>query len=473
MPRKEGERERALQYCKSQFLTEEGIIEVFQQIDKEQDGYLSEREISQALKDLNIRLTDQQMARLFKHLRSGQKTQKISLEQFTMFVQRRQKLLAEVFIELDIRKDGVLEYKELKHALHKIGICPNKGEAKLLIEELDSNNDGKVEFREFCNLFLLCHEVNVENIFETWRQSVDLGIDKGDTYSMPSDRNVSAWKILLAGGVAGAISRTSTAPFDRLKVLLQAGGKVNGVQIVGIVSGLKAIYHEGGVLAFFKGNGTNVLKIAPESAVKFFAYERLKLIVAKDPEHLTGGERFIAGAMAGIVAQTTIYPLEVTKTRLAIAPVGVYRGIYDCLYKVYKNEGPKALFRGLGASLSGIIPYAGVDLSVFFTLKEAWVVRNPDQSPGVAILLLMGATSSFCGQITAYPLQLVRTRLQAQGMPGTKAEYTGIANCFVKVYRQGGVLGFYRGITPNFMKAIPAISISYVVYEKMREILKA
>lgn len=58
-------------------------------------------------------------------------------------------------------------------------------------------------------------------------------------------------------------------------------------------------------------------------------------------------------------------------------------------------------------------------------------------------------------------------------MPGTRAEYKNMADCFVQVYRKGGVLGFYRGITPNFMKSIPAISISYVVYEKMREILKA
>lgn len=45
-------------------------------------------------------------------------------------------------------------------------------------------------------------------------------------------------------------------------------------------------------------------------------------------------------------------------------------------------------------------------------------------------------------------------------------------DCFKQVYTEGGLLGFYRGITPNFMKAIPAISISYVVYEKAREYLK-
>merc|ERR1712137_1072536 len=98
--------------------------------------------------------------------------------------------------------------------------------------------------------------------------------------------------------------------------------------------------------------------------------------------------------------------------------------------------------------------------------------RNPDQTPGVVTLLAMGAASSTCGQITAYPLQLVRTRLQAQGIPGTPDKYSGMTDCFRKVYRERGIRGFYRGIAPNFMKAIPAISISYVVYEKPRHVLR-
>lgn len=68
---------------------------------------------------------------------------------------------------------------------------------------------------------------------------MDAAIDKGEAvYSQPpSNATEPAWKILVAGGISGAISRTSTAPFDRLKVLLQAGGKVNGVEVSGIISG--------------------------------------------------------------------------------------------------------------------------------------------------------------------------------------------------------------------------------------------
>jgi solute carrier family 25 phosphate transporter 23/24/25/41 len=116
---------------------------------------------------------------------------------------------------------------------------------------------------------------------------------------------------------------------------------------------------EEGWRSFFKGNGTNVLKIAPETAVKFWAYERLKQLVPKDPEHPTVAERcgslsvlqflffrLVSGSAAGVASQSLIYPLEITKTRLAIATKGEYTGIRQCLGSILRNEGAAALFKG-------------------------------------------------------------------------------------------------------------------------------
>jgi len=77
------------------------------------------------------------------------------------------------------------------------------------------------------------------------------------------------------------VSRTCTAPFDRLKVfLITRPPELGGVPTAGRQSAFKItasavgrIYAEGGVLAFWTGNGLSVAKIFPESAIKFFAYE--------------------------------------------------------------------------------------------------------------------------------------------------------------------------------------------------------
>jgi len=170
-----------------------------------------------------------------------------------------------------------------------------------------------------------------------------------------------------------------------------------------------------------------------------------------------------------MISQSVIYPLEITKTRLAL---GSYNGMFDCIRKIVVQEGFSSLYKGLTPSLMGIIPYAGVDLAIYSTLKERYAAQHPGSSPSGLTLVSFGLVSSSCGQVVAYPLQLVRTRLQAQGMNGSPLLYRGMVDCFTKTYNSGGWKGLYRGILPNFMKALPAVSISYVVYEKTTALLK-
>jgi solute carrier family 25 phosphate transporter 23/24/25/41 len=79
------------------------------------------------------------------------------------------------------------------------------------------------------------------------------------------------------------VSRTCTAPFDRLRVfLVTRPPEMGGTQISSkpsfqgakaMASSVARIYTEGGLLAFWTGNGLSVAKIFPESAIKFFSYE--------------------------------------------------------------------------------------------------------------------------------------------------------------------------------------------------------
>ena len=68
----------------------------------------------------------------------------------------------------------------------------------------------------------------------------------------------------------------------------------------------------------------NVIKIAPESAIKFMAYEEIKTLIrgSNVTRDVRIEERFIAGSLAGAISQTAIYPLEVIKTRLALRKTG-------------------------------------------------------------------------------------------------------------------------------------------------------
>lgn len=229
---------------------------------------------------------------------------------------------------------------------------------------------------------------------------------------------------------------------------------------------------EGGLRSLWRGNGTNVIKIAPETAVKFWAYEQYKKLLTEEGQKLGTFERFVSGSMAGATAQTFIYPMEVLKTRLAVAKTGQYSGIYGCAKKILKQEGFGAFYKGYVPNLLGIIPYAGIDLAVYELLKTYWLDNFAKDSvnPGVVVLLSCGALSSTCGQLASYPLALVRTRMQAQAMV-EGAPQLSMVGLFQRIISKEGVPGLYRGITPNFMKVLPAVGISYVVYENMKQTL--
>ncbi|KAG6423224.1 hypothetical protein SASPL_113613 [Salvia splendens] len=83
----------------------------------------------------------------------------------------------------------------------------------------------------------------------------------------------SICKSLVAGGVAGGVSRTAVAPLERLKILLQVQNPHN-IKYSGTVQGLKYIWRTEGLRGLFKGNGANCARIVPNSAVKFFSYEQ-------------------------------------------------------------------------------------------------------------------------------------------------------------------------------------------------------
>ncbi|KAJ3085943.1 hypothetical protein HK102_013672, partial [Quaeritorhiza haematococci] len=172
---------------------------------------------------------------------------------------------------------------------------------------------------------------------------------------------------LLAGGIAGGVSRTFVSPLERTKILFQVQGPGRPAKYRGIWNTLLTIYREERVAGFFRGNGTNVLRIVPFSAIQFATYEKFKIWI-KQPNQidLTVAQRLIAGALAGMISVTATYPLDLIRTRLTLyqRQRQVYRnpltarsttpkapkppGIVDTFWTIYRTEGGVfGLWRGL------------------------------------------------------------------------------------------------------------------------------
>ncbi|GMJ00146.1 ATP/phosphate carrier 2 [Hibiscus trionum] len=399
---------------------------------------------------------------------------RVDYQEFKRYMDDKELELYRIFQAIDVEHNGCILPEELWDALVKAGIHIDDEELARFVEHVDKDNNGIITFEEWRDFLLLYpHEATMENIYHHW-EKVCL-VDIGETAVIPQgiSTHVKRSKYFIAGGIAGAASRTATAPLDRLKVVLQVQ-----TTNANILPAVKKILKEDGVLGFFRGNGLNVVKVAPESAIKFYAYEMLKNVIGDS----TGGKsgdvgasgRLLAGGMAGAVAQCAIYPMDLVKTRLqtCASEGGKPPNLGKLTKDIWVQEGPRAFYKGLVPSLLGIIPYAGIDLTVYETLKDfsrSYIVQ--DSEPGPLVQLGCGTISGALGATCVYPLQVIRTRMQAQRATADVA-YNGMSDVFWKTFRNEGYRGFYKGLFPNLLKVVPAASITYLVYEAMKKSLE-
>uniref|UniRef100_A0A4X2LEX6 Mitochondrial adenyl nucleotide antiporter SLC25A24 n=1 Tax=Vombatus ursinus TaxID=29139 RepID=A0A4X2LEX6_VOMUR len=442
---------------------------LFWQLDRDGDGKVDIVELQEGLGKLHFSLGKDEQNDL---LSAGDtnKDNQLDFEEFMQYLKNHEKKMKLAFTSLDKNHDGVIETSEIIQSLKILGIDISEQQVDKILQSIDTDGTMSVDWNEWRDYFLFNPAENMEEIARFWKRST--GIDIGDGITIPDDFSKEEresgkwWKHLLAGGISGAVARTCTAPLDRLKIIMQ---DVHSKHLH-IVDGFKHMLKEGGILSFWRGNGVNVLKLAPETAIKVLTYEQYKKLFTHDSTKVGNIERFVSGSLAGATAQTFIHPMEVIKTRLALGRTGQYSGMFNCAIQIVKNEPLGTFYKGYVPNFLSIIPYAGIDLSVYEILKNYWLNNYAEDSvnPGVLMLLLCSASSNFCGQLASYPLNLVRTWMQAQGAPQRNIYYF-----FQEIIVKEGLTGLFRGITPNFVKFFPAVGIGRLVFEKVQKILGA
>lgn len=312
----------------------------------------------------------------------------------------------------------------------------------------------------------------------------------------------------IAGGISGVVSRTCTAPFDRIKVFRIARtdlsstllnsrkdliAKNPNADLAKIKSPLRkamtTLYRQGGLKAFYVGNGLNVIKVFPESSIKFGSFELAKKLLTqvegcKHTSELSQFSTYLAGGMAGVVAQFSVYPIDTLKFRVQCAPldnqVHGNKLLLETAKEMYRKGGLKLFYRGVAVGVTGIFPYAALDLGTFSALKKWYIAREAkrlqipkDQvSLSNLIVLPMGAFSGTVGASVVYPINLLRTRLQAQGTYAHPQTYTGFKDVLIKTIQREGYPGLFKGLVPNLAKVCPAVSISYLCYENLKSVMK-
>ncbi|BCS00401.1 carnitine:acyl carnitine antiporter [Aspergillus luchuensis] len=187
-----------------------------------------------------------------------------------------------------------------------------------------------------------------------------------------------------AAGFFSAIPMTLiTAPFERVKVLLQIQGQNppppgQKPKYSGGLDVVRQLYQEGGIRSVFRGSAMTLARDGPGSAAYFAAYEYIKrTLTPKDAEGNVTGQLSMpavlaAGGAAGVAMWIPVFPVDTIKSRLQSAPGRPTIG--GTIRTVYANGGFKAFFPGFGPALARAVPanaatFAGVELAHQFMTK--------------------------------------------------------------------------------------------------------
>ncbi|CAE8703418.1 unnamed protein product, partial [Polarella glacialis] len=193
----------------------------------------------------------------------------------------------------------------------------------------------------------------------------------GPGRAFASTQRLSPLELLVVGGAAGAGAKTITAPLDRIRLFYQvtpsATFSLRGAAQLAVEIGQRA-----GVEGLYRGHTATLAKAVPYAALQFYVYDAamLQLGVA-DPvgnaAWSSTSKAAAAGAAAASFATIATYPLDVMRTRLMLH-VG-QRNYLLALEQVLQAEGHRALYRGMGPTLLGVVPYGALSFSTFEAIK--------------------------------------------------------------------------------------------------------
>ncbi|KAK9467874.1 mitochondrial carrier domain-containing protein [Lipomyces arxii] len=285
----------------------------------------------------------------------------------------------------------------------------------------------------------------------------------------------------VAGGVAGAVSRTVVSPLERMKIIMQVQGP-GSAHYAGVWGTLARMWKEEGWRGYMRGNGINCVRIVPYSAVQYSSYTIYKEVVMEPGKtELDTPRRLLSGALAGITSVIATYPLDIVRTRLSIQTASIGTGartidrahapgMLSTAKQLYLNEGGvRALFSGIAPTIMGVAPYVGLNFAVYETVR-AYVADETGYVSAVG-KLMSGAVSGAVAQTLTYPFDVLRRRFQVNTMIDLGFKYSSVWDAVLSITKKEGILGMYKGLSANLLKVAPSMASSWLSYEIVKDLL--
>ncbi|KAK6457302.1 RNA splicing protein and member of the mitochondrial carrier family [Scheffersomyces xylosifermentans] len=222
-----------------------------------------------------------------------------------------------------------------------------------------------------------------------------------------------------------------------------------------------------------------------EHQIQFLPKEAIEIDYEALPDDASLAAHLTAGAFAGIMEHTVMFPIDSLKTRMQIASSKqeLSRSVVSAISKISSSEGAYALWRGVSSVVLGAGPAHAVYFSVFEASKTLLVNRltssphsnrivTDENHPLIASCAGIAATTASDALMT--PFDVLKQRMQA----GSSVAATGGKSTSVKllqtagqIYKAEGITAFYISYPTTLFTNIPFAALNFGFYEYFSSVL--
>ncbi|KAK4880369.1 hypothetical protein RN001_008515 [Aquatica leii] len=176
---------------------------------------------------------------------------------------------------------------------------------------------------------------------------------------------------------------------------------------------------------------------------------------------------FVYGGLASCVAEFGTFPIDTTKTRLQVQGQKLdvshaelkYKGMIDCLLKIWRQEGFGALYAGIWPAVLRQATYGTIKFGTYYSLKRIAVQQYGKET--VTLNVVCAVTAGAVSSAIANPTDVLKVRMQVKGSHGN----VGLVGCFKDVYMHEGISGLWKGVNPTAQRAAVIAAIELPVYD--------
>uniref|UniRef100_A0A3P8W0V7 Calcium-binding mitochondrial carrier protein SCaMC-2-A-like n=1 Tax=Cynoglossus semilaevis TaxID=244447 RepID=A0A3P8W0V7_CYNSE len=245
-------------------------------------------------------------------------------EEFVHYLQDHEKDLKLVVKSVYRGNASHVNPKEFMQSLHDLGVHISLQQATKALKSMDKNGLITIDSKDWSSYAVVKKTENIPEIILYWKRSTIFDVGENlmvpDDFTMEEKQTGMWWRHLVAGGGAGAVSRTCTAPLDRLKVMMQVRLGFLSLTKTGQYSGIsdcvKQIFKRERLGAFYKGYVPNMLGIIPYAGIDLAVYE-VRIQTTEGP---TGLYRGLAPNFLKVIPAVSISYVvyEQLKTQLGV-----------------------------------------------------------------------------------------------------------------------------------------------------------